>query len=211
VTIRQDNFAFPLSPNVTNGISLGDFYVGTVAYQSAWTAGNTTIGYPPVSSQINQKWTLQAIGIGGLLARINTQGAIFGKLGKIVGGLLLPTTPINTLAYALDTLLPLPNPALTFDVWNPAIDALPPEYDVQSGSLLVPPTPPAVNQALAIDGQLQLPTPLELDPGQSPAIGLWMLPSLVGSSFLVGGVPGWNYKMAIYNATYSLTYDDGAS
>jgi hypothetical protein len=92
----------------------------------------------------------------------------------------LQTPPITVYYTVPASLIPLPNPNLTFDVWDPASDALPP---YASGV-----TVPTIAQMLQISGVLQLSIPLDLDDGVPIVMGLWMLPSLRGSAVRTGNV-----------------------
>jgi hypothetical protein len=109
----------------------------------------------------------------------------------------IPRNPTVTVYYTTPaSLTPLPNPNLTFTVWDPASDALPPYFAL--------PGTPTTNQALQVGGLLQLASPLQLTPGTPITIGLWMLPSLLGSSVAQNPT-----GLAVAGAQCYLTYDDG--
>lgn len=204
--IRQDPQLFPYSQPFAN-VSVYDETQGGAAVTSVHSPGGTVLGVPTntTGGQINQQMSLLGVGVTAGIA-LNMVGALYGKLGKIVAGILPATQGDVTTAYQPQVLLPLPNPNLTFTIWDPAVDDLPPQY---GSSNFLPPNPPAANQVLQVFGTLLLPSPITVDPGEPPTIGLWVLPSLLGANTIDSGFGFWAWQIAVYNAKYTLTYDDG--
>lgn len=96
-------------------------------------------------------------------------------------------------------MLELPDPSLTVEIWNPASDPLPPLFD---GG----PIPEKPSALLPINGLLQLTNPIELAPGESVGVGIWITPSLIGSS---GIAANQQWLIGLSSKTsYVVTYDE---
>jgi hypothetical protein len=177
-----------------------------------WTPGNTIYAAPAITPNISQSWKLQSIGFTAYMALNNTT-PIYGKLGKIVGGLMLPTLspspstpgrqlgagqPYTTGAGMME---PLPDPAITTTMWDPGTDPLPPNRFAAPTLGFVPAT------LLPIQANLQLPSPIDLYDGYPLTVGLWIFPSLVATRLSIGA--NTYYEMDLFNASYTLTYEDG--
>lgn len=177
------------------------------AYSHVRTPGATVINSVTPTQQINQQWSLQSIGIQAFLALVmGINHNLVGKLGKIVAGLLLPTNPQPTtsgLQNFSSILLPLPDPTLTVTLWDPETDQMPPVYPHGVG--LDPTLKTSLSGFLSIGQVLQLQQPVDLEPGETVGIGIWMLPSLLARP--TEDVASF-YQLGIYQAKSLLVYNE---
>lgn len=190
----------------STGANLKDLASIGSAYGTIRTPGSTLMDTVNLSPKQNQKWSLQSIGIT-LYLMTATAFPAYGLPGKIIGGLVPVDQGQQTAGAAAGVpytakLLPLPSdPSLTVPLWDPEVDQALPQYPA---SFTFASSAALLNNFLAVSGILQLPQSLPLQPGESITIGLWMLPSTIGSS-VVGGT----YLPQAGLGTYALTYDNG--
>jgi hypothetical protein len=169
-------------------LNLADSHPGA---PSGWTSGATLIDPVPISPPLMQTWTLLAWGFT-CVGAISGISAGYGKLGSLWAGLLTegeaPTvSPTNPALPFVSPMLAMPPDITTFEkVWDGANDPVFPAdaIPVQAGGTR------AVSQ--------NLPQPIPITSGRPLAFGLWLTPSLSNSAVPV-----------IYNAAFSLVYDDG--
>lgn len=167
-------------------------------FDSFWTPGATLIDNVNLSPLPNQKWSLLSVYIRGYPGIIlPPQG--YGKLGKIYGGLLLfeeqPTTQ-GPSQEPYQNFTPLPS-SLLAPLWDPNSDPLPTQ--------MIPGVTPT-NTTTQAACQIELPQPLDIQPGQQLRVGMWIMPSLFGSAATVN--PGQGFLL-VTNANYTVQYDDG--
>lgn len=185
------------------------------AFISVRGGGATIVDLLNLSPTPQQKWTLQSIAIQAYMLIETEQGAtgtgpIYGKLGKIVGGLLLPPTdnvsPSGNSSFPTDRpMRRLPaDPSLIVDLWNPAVDPLPPIAAALSSPVTSQSAP---SRMLPISGIIQLPQPLPLEPGVEIGVGIWIEPSLVG--FANSYNTEVDFLIEVRRATYAIAYDNG--
>jgi hypothetical protein len=179
----------------------GDF-VGNLAgpaYKSLRTPGAGSASRIQPAPTSLQKWTILSVSIYGLLGYFNTiNGAVFGKFGKIYGGLVLDAGDFPTQTFTTLPNLPT-DPALTAPMWDSAVNEMPPPF---GGTL--PPSQATIAGFLPVSVSISPPVPLDMTPQYSPLVGIWFNPSLLGSS-VVGGFQGLDLE----NISYSVNYDDG--
>lgn len=124
--------------------------------------------------------------------------AIYGKLGKVIGGLDFGGTPQ---AASMSFTPPVGDRYLIDDIWNPADDPLPQQ---QPGTAAFPPaTEPVWSSASTTVSPAY---PLPLDPSSLPVAAVWIFPSLIGAS---AGGSGISFAHSLATINYSITYDDG--
>lgn len=188
---------------IDTNINCVDASPASSLYQSIRSPGATLIDVATPGSQINQVWTLQSVGVR---ADIALQGGVrlYGKLGRILTGIVLPpnaqATPGSSIGAAVQPwvspLLALPDPTLTAPLWDPVNDVLPP---LSANQL---PINAAPSNFLQVSTAIQLPQPVDMRPGDPIGLGIWILPSLIGSptsGFL---------NVLVYHATYVLVYEE---
>ena len=189
------NGAFPAIPAApfTLGLNLEDNASGS---SSQWTKGTTVI--VPVSSApppITQKWSIVgwSIAFYGIVTPEQAGSKMYGRPGKIIGGVIRGTqrTKSDSSQVGTPAVLPLPSDLSTIAVlWDPDVDEAFPWADVTG--------------AFGTGGPRQyhhaevLTAPLAVDSSSAVSMGLWLMPSLVQ-----------NYTPNIMGATYTVTYDDG--
>jgi hypothetical protein len=190
------NPATPL--NLFDGTDFPDLTL----YASRWSPGATIITGIPLSPTHSQVWDVLSIAITGYIVYNQSHGSHFGKLGKLVGGLLLnPASPPQV--PATSPMLPLPDDAsLVFDLWNPDANPMPPSISNPVGSL------PGFG-GLPFSGVLSLPTPIEARGDDLPtlAVGMWLQPMLLGRATTEGFI-GTTFTIVVSGAKVAVTYDD---
>lgn len=183
-----------------NGQWLFDYVPGTpAAFQSVRTAGATM--FQPitnVASSGTAKPKLLSVSAHATLTFVMSTPA-YGKLGRVVMGLVLDTPPPGTWGNPL-VMAPFPNDqTLMADMWNPVIDAMPPV------------TPNAVTNlqptTFNITGQISVPISLDVRQEQEITLGIWITPSLLAP--LVALPLNTVMGLLLGNTSYSLNYDDG--
>lgn len=157
---------------------------------SAWTPGATTIDTISIQPPLGEIWSIVAHAIT-LDAFMLTGTPTYGKLGRILGGIvrMAPTiaNPANANSPWTNPALPLPDNTLGLTtLWDGTSD--PVVRNINSGD------------ATHLTGQLSLPVPITIPPGDTLQMGLWITPSLAA------GV-----QLAVADATYAIFYDDNRS
>jgi hypothetical protein len=188
-------------------ISLDDLATSGATGGAAWTSqrtpGATIIDTNSVITPTQQqRWTLTNVSFTGYLGFLNGFSPAYGKLGKIVAGLLLE----NAQRYQNPTpwitpMLPLPpDSSLTADLWNPENDPMPPVMGEP-----IPSQQPPLSSLLSVTTVIAPPFPIPFTPGGNLGVGMWMLPSLIGFSVAASYVAG----LIMFGANYVINYDDG--
>lgn len=179
------------------------------AYTSVRTPGAAVIQPAVVSitPKLGEDWLIQSVAIQAYLSHTgnSTGGFYYGQFGRILGGFLSPQQggPLDTTVGVSNSFpykspvssLP-PNPTLIFELWNPSVDALPPRVPTIQGT--------SFPQWLPITGILQLTQPIDIGNGDVPYIGMWMEPTVMGST----DPSGVTYFMSVVQASYTIIYDD---
>lgn len=179
-------------------------------YISVRGTGATIVDLLSLAPEPQQKWTLQSIAIQAyMLIELSSSAGVsslYGKLSKIVGGLLLPPYAYasgNSSFPADRPMRPLPpDPSLTVTLWDPAIDQLSPMVPINTVT-----SQSAPSKMLPISGVIQLPQPLPLEPGVEIGVGIWILPALIGFANLNNGQV--TFSIEVRRATYAIAYDNG--
>lgn len=163
---------------------------------SRWTTGATQINLVPTSVPLGQSWSIVSwymtfYGAFNYLPLLPGQ-QYCGKLGKLIGGLTTsisgPTAGSPGLPYVTPVLDLPDDQSMLSTLWDGSDD---PEFPALQSTIGSP-----VKDIRS--GSLGLPVPLTLRSGDTVAIGLWLTPSLTQ-----------NLQTLIYNARYSIVYDDG--
>jgi hypothetical protein len=173
-----------------------------------WTTGGTLIDGINLQPLPSERWTILAYSVRGQLTMTYfplgfvTNYVPFGKFGKIKTSLVMdtdftgPTGSVNNPQVV--PALPLPqDSSLVADLWDPALNELPPAQNsaVQG----------TVGEPLSVS--VLLPTPRPIQQGSRFGIGLWMLPSLLTSIPNNANFP----CLMFWGAGYSIIYEDGHS
>lgn len=175
------------------------------AFQSAHSLGATIIDTASLSTGAYTRMpTCLSLSISAYIGWIPT-GSIFGKFGRIIGGLIptgsVPPTHGNGTTPWVFGQLPLPtDPTLTAPLWEPGTSELPPVLDSNTGFQ------PQYKDLISVSAAIipSQPVPIE----QQAAIGIWITPMLMGTPNPNGGLTA--PSVSIYYATYTLVYDDGS-
>lgn len=197
-SFRQDTTSFPV-----NRINVVDQWIApNTQFTSLWSPGATIIDTIQPTVSPNQRWKVLSLSVVGKLNLINNSPGTYGKLGKVLIGLSLDELP-ETIAgggapYATSMRPLLPDSTLMIPLWDPAADPLPPS----SGDFSIGGPPPTTY--LSKEAALLPPVPIDLIPGQSIAIGIWITPSLLASNSF-----GGRTNLAVWDAIWTVNYDDG--
>lgn len=185
--------------------------------------GATCITVPNLNGPVaNQKWTIQSVSVRSQLTMVDlsseisvgvSNSAIFGKLGKIIAGLIVDNAGVAVVQQGgfVQTSNGLinfpPDLTLTTTLFDPDVNELPPDDAGVGFSQNMP--------FLTVSCVLIPATPIELTAGMlAPSIGIWILPSLIGNAgpvTLIGHSPpgSWQRGIAVCNSQYAVNYDDG--
>jgi hypothetical protein len=155
----------------------------------AWSSGATVIEQIAVQPPLGEIWSVLGWAIT-MRAFMLTGSNAYGKLGRIVGGIVhmqpTPTDPAKNGGAWVNPQLAFPNNSTGLNViWDGQTDpALRSIYSPYPSST-------------ELQGELMLPVPIELYPGDDIQIGLWITPSLAQ-----------NVQIAVAYANYTVTFDD---
>jgi hypothetical protein len=162
---------------------------------SGWTAGATLIESVARQAPLGQVYSVVGWSIccTPIFAAPDPDSSPFGKLGKIVGGLVhmspTPTDPAKLGGAWVAPMIPLPdNTSGLATVWDGSSDPM------------IPASGPTIQatEFVPLTVAYSPPVPIELYPGDDIQIGLWITPSLSQNSII-----------AVTNASYSVVFDDG--
>lgn len=205
-------------PGSLNGLGIGagasvlglDYGNGNVSPGTMWTPGSTFIrsisSILPQTAPIKQSLLGISITAWHQWGSEPAGGATFGKWGKVLAGLLLnqpgsvslfpsPSSSGGDFGGGIQNLPSDQSNIIT--LWDAAVDSMPP----QGVPNVLNPAPPVQY----LSGATVLSTPFQFQEGQSLALGVWILPSLLGGYVGTSGV--WQVMRAISNVNYSLQYD----
>jgi hypothetical protein len=187
----------------------------TIVSGTSWSLGATIIEQLSFNPLPSEKWVVIAYSVSGSMYLCESPASsvspaayqAYGKFGTIKSALLFGNDTVGQTGTGTDPThhpqLPLPSDLSTLmDIWNPAEDSLPPQlpYNVS------PPLAGSVGNSavpLVVGNTLVLPTPKPLQQGIPVGIGVWMAPSLLSGSN--NNFPA----LYLFNAKYSVVYDDG--
>lgn len=188
--------SFRTAPGTGTNVLDQVLFSGGPAYEAARSPGATLIDNANALA-IGKQWKLLSVSVQAYLTFQVVQSC-YGLLGKIIAGVdtsgQLSITNNGTSPYT-PTFLPLPSDAtLTQTLWTPDSDPIPPA--------------PGITPGLAVYSIVTLPVPITVFAGLQILVGLWMLPSLIGTP--VAGVLGAVNNLLVQNGTYLLNFDDGS-
>lgn len=204
--------AFRSAPNGAAPYNVAD-WIATVA--GGPTLGATLIDQTdpigPVSVHGPAPQVLGFTVSGGMLLdgwnRGSAPGAAYGKFGKVRVGLARyasvtrPGVAAQTFGgYYASSALDLPADSFGIaDLWDPAIDRLPPSFYEVNGAPIV----------LPVTAEIQLPTPVPVLQGQRLYVGIWIAPSLLSAGATPFTTPAPCVVPTVMGARYQVRYDDG--
>jgi hypothetical protein len=212
----------PLPGNTINIADVTNFPNGD-SIASEWTDGATmfvpsVLGGPGIS----QGWSLLSVSIQGYLALISWDNIFaptstyqsFGKLGKIVAGLILdePLQQSSGVFFSAtapftEAMVPLPSDGTLVDtLFDPDVDAMPPQMvQGQIGENVF-----TVNGIvmLPVSVTIQPPNPIDIIAATPPTLGIWMTPSLLGVNNLTQSTAQF-IGLTLMNGSFTVDYDDG--
>lgn len=171
---------------VPGNVNLTDIQ-GSASPYSSWTQGAYIIDTARLVPITNKPMTIVSASVSASLVWYQSGAYYYGKWGKVIAGI---TEAQNTSGYAAGFPYSVPvnqrpqDSSLITTLWDPANDPLPPQ--------LVSPLP-----NFPISGSIVPPSPIPAPQG-GIGIGMWIGPSLVA-----------NANMCVYNAVWSIIYDDG--
>jgi len=160
----------------------------TAQMPSQWSPGQTLIDDVLNQAPLGAVWSVinWAISCQAFIRTDVYPGPAFGKLGRIVGGLVHMTPTVGPVS----PMIPFPSNATGLaTIWDGATDPVLGLCKIVGNTLQTAPTP--------LVGQLNLPVPIQVYPGDELQMGLWITPSLAQ-----------NAQIVIINATYTVTFDD---
>jgi hypothetical protein len=168
------------------------------ALASVWSPGATLIDLVGLTPSLTQKWSLLSVSVtANLLLCVSLGVPVFGKLGKVIMGLLLnsgsPTLGAAGSSYVTPMLALPRDGSLAVPIWDPAVDSLPP----------IVPSNLTATATLPISGSIAPPQPVPISEGQGLAVGIWLTPSLLGA--YASGLA----FLQVSAASYNVNYDDG--
>lgn len=205
----------PNNINLLDGVGFSN-----TAYASAYTPGATLIDAVELNPTLMQSWAILSVGFQAYLGLVAdyVQGGgnipLFGRLGRLIGGMALngtptfasigypPTGPVFPVPYQ-SSILPLPaDPSLYATLWDPGSNPLPPQApNIFDNPQLAP------GSMLSVSGSVSLPVPRPVLTNQQVAVGLWLTPSLLGSP--VNPSPRTSYAgLVVAFASYTVTYSN---
>jgi hypothetical protein len=170
----------------------------------AVSGGATLIDSLAASPAGSQKWNLISLSMQGYLClSCGSTGTPYGDLGRIIAGILSPTSPQQlsqgTNVPWVNPMLPLPNDmSLMTTLFDPIIDSTP----ALSTAFLRDAVDP-LSQLTPVSATVSPPNPIQLIGGEGLSIGIWVYPSLLGCSAF--GAVG----LQLQYMSYTLAYDDG--
>lgn len=174
-----------------------------------WTGGKTAVRSAILGGPaVEQRWSILSVSFQAYLRfafEVANPAVVFGKFGKILAGFAMDQA-LSTQGgdTYLTTAAQLPyDTTLVVPLWDPASDPMPPTTASNVGGSVSPPIP---SQCLALSAVLSPVVPLTLDPASQPAIGIWMLPSLLG---IASGVQPDGFGLNLGIASFTINYDDG--
>jgi hypothetical protein len=154
----------------------------------------------------SQHWTFLSVSVQAKLrfraADVGDVTHFYGRLSKILAGVILDNTSIPTQnginAYISPMqALPVDSTLLT-PLWDPDTDPLPPTVASSIGTDL----------GLTINASIVLNDPVDIVPGVTPYIGMWMEPSLIGVVISPATALA-DFAIEVFDAVYTVNYDDG--
>lgn len=205
MAVQTFSGAFPVQPGSSASPNLTDLWTSLVPSSGppvGWTPGNMVVEALALTPPFTQRWQLLAVAVQANLQLIESfTGEInYGKLGQILAGLVPNGVSQTQPPVAIGQLNGLQIPSNQVGVgtlWDPAADPLPPVTKVLGQGPTLP-----------MSCSVQLPQPIDLPQAEQGGIGMWMKPSLLGSS---GGASASTVGLLIANANYTVTYDDGVT
>lgn len=189
------------------------------AVATGWTEGGTIIDDLKQQPPLGQTWSFLgwSIVLTPLVLYNGGAGAtgpdIIGQLGRIIAGLTFtrPTPTLHDVPGAggvffeqpwHEPMIPLPPNTFGLDtLWDGRQDTAPP---TSTGGIMLPPEVhiPAMYSAAfglqQIVHNYALPVPVEVSPGQTMQMGLWITPSNAR-----------NFALSVTGAAYNVVVDDG--
>lgn len=174
-----------------------------VANSSFRTLGSYRIEELPINPAVQKAWTIESITITArLYVVVNLDGsgsAPYGKFGKIIAGIApnTPATPQGNFFGASGIFNP-PDQSLTADLWNPAVEDLPPVIDSFAGG----PT-----AGLAVSCTVTPPVPLVAAQANF-GVFIAIMPSLLYNALMTVGGPA---NEGLPRPSWSFLYDDGTT
>lgn len=190
---QQIASSFRTSPPGVTGIpalawNVLDLYEAT----SNWTSGASLIDDVSIQPPLGQAWSIAAwtVRCVGLLEVPLSGTPSYGKLGRLIGGLVRGAAPTPFSAVGLpyaNPLVPLPIDTTGLAViWDGDSD---PAFPISTSA-------PGTLQPVMFANNLS--SPIVVQSGDRVQIGLWLTPSLAQ-----------NVAPGVINATYTITVDDG--
>lgn len=196
-------------PGITNTcLSDNNPVVTWTPFTSFRTLGATQIETPQIQPPLGAVWKVISYSIRVSLVVVTDiltgfiLGSMYGEFGPLDAFLLIDGA-VQTFGANQN---PFVNPMMPFPqdttnrvrIWDPSNDPLPP----LAGNTALP---GGITQTTDFSQELQLPVPVPIHNGEQVGLGLWMSPSLIGSSANSQPFVG----LTVANASYSIVYDDG--
>lgn len=170
------------------------------AYLAAWTQGCTAVQIVSPSPSGSEKWSVLSVTIAANLQFVYVNNSpLYGKLGKVIAGLILNPSLSQGGAIQTVPMIPLPtDQALLGVMWDGNIDPMPPGRLAATNGGPALPISATVNPPLAIE----LPSS-----GEEIGVGIWITPSLYGTPAIFSSPA--QAGLRVLNAQYVVDYDDG--
>lgn len=206
MTLVRAEGAFKYTPGTLQCVQ--DHLAITAANASAYSPGATALVAAQLAPTLAQNWSIVSVSFQAYVGIGLNGRQMYGRLGKVIGGLVLdvaqPTVgagqPYNP------TLLPLPSDSsMSTVLYDGENDPMPPSIDNANQAQ------PNLNSLRACPGSVALPVPKAILGGSATNItlGVWITPSLIGCPLIPG--PGADFRMLVYLVTYSIAYDNGVT
>lgn len=204
---RFSNAVIPPAAGPPNGVNVSDggnnvAFIGATGFETGWTIGGTIIDPMEFQPLPSENWRILAYSVKGILTLTQYPNKIagglypmYGKFGKIITSLVVGTdfsSPTGAPAFPwVVPIAPIPTDFTnSVDLWDPAVNNLPQQGPQNAGGI-------------PIQASLQLQQPRQIQQAAQMGIGIWIMPSLLS------GNNGQFPCLSIYNAVWSVVYDDG--
>jgi hypothetical protein len=202
------SIAPPLNANLEDVVYVTGS-TGVSSGQAQHTTGVSIIDrLGPIFPPTVEKVDLLSFAVSAMFAFLSPDNSPgYGEFGRILTGLTQvggPTSSVDpqsnaNVPWQLGAQLPA-DLSLVTDLWNPGTDPCPPKLQASASG---------PSFGLPVGATLTLPNSIPVFQGTDVFIGIWALPSLLSASKQAPPYPPPSYSPFLFQAKYTVVYDDG--